>query len=199
MYDGDRLEIVMQFPNQVDGLSIEDLVLNNDTHIQIELSVRDCTQISENDIRRSWDNMNRDVLFTSKDLAGGYDDCYVAVGSRWKPDIAKQMALNDPYLLSHVSLFADGIEMIGDGDAYVFSATGEGKVSLCLFDIPVRSGKVRVLEKSEIKRKMLFSIPINCLITSLYVTRWLGPIGFAVSLPVATVYTIVAYVRVILA
>lgn len=138
-------------------------------------------------------------LVSAKILTGSINDCEVAVGSRWKLRFFSITNPRDPYLRSHFSLMAEGIELSKNEDRYTFESEGQGKVSLCLFDIPLSSAKVNVIDKRQIKLKMLYAAPLQYSAFSWIGIRYLGPLAPFIGIPFAVVYTLITYFRLIFA
>lgn len=197
VYTGERVEIVLQFPESVSAFTIFDLVLKDETHAQQHVQrefVGEFYGLSD-----TWSTMKRDVFYAVPLIGNDEGDCYVAVGSEWELNFGKNTTPRDPYLRKYVSLTAEGIDLKQEGEKYVFQSVGDGKVSLCIFGIPKYTKNVHVREKSEVKKKMLFTIPVESFSIVLYTVRWLGPFAFVIALPIAAAYTIVTYLRLLFA
>lgn len=199
IYTENRLELVLQFPERILSFTVSNLVLQDGTHVRQELQAGQFKEIATQDLDWIWFLMKRDGLFSPKFLQGSLDDCDVSVGSRWRVRFIDSFFPRDDYLRAHTSLTAEGIELMQDGDEYVFSSTGQGTVSLCLFGYPRCTGSVRVMEKQELKWKMLVTTPIQYLAIPIIALRFLGPLALVFGIPLAAGMTIVTYSRLLFA
>lgn len=199
IYTDERLELVLRFPDFISNITVSDLILQDGEHVRQSMQTDTFQEIEHLDMDGTWFCMKRDALFLPKIIQGELNDCDVAVGSRWKLRFTERTYPRDPYLRKRLSLSAEGIDMKKEGDEYVFASVGEGRVSLCLFGVPCSSGKVRVLEKQDLKHKMVFAAPVEYFAFALLSLRYLSPLGLVITFPVAVGYTLVTYFRMIFA
>ena len=193
IYANERLEIVLRFPEAVTSFTIYDLILHDGTHVKQDVKNDAVSEFEGLD--DTWSTMERDILYFSPLVGKEKNDCYVAVGSEWALKYAKYTSPRDPYLRKHVSLTSEGIELEKEEEKYIFRSIGDGTVSLCIFGIPQKTVNVHVREKSEVKRKMLLTVPSQSFVGALYTVHWLGPLAFIIASPIAVVYTITTYFR----
>lgn len=137
--------------------------------------------------------------FTVNAYDGDRDAVFTSVGSEWKLDFLFKKGMDDPYLLRHIELAADGIELQKQGDAYVFTAVGDGYVSLLFCGIQCSKELVHVREKGEIKRTLLPSVFVNSAAFGLAFGYWLGPVALVAALPVGLVFGVVKVIRILTA
>ena len=192
IFSGDRMEVIMQFPDHISEFTLFDLVLQDGTSVQQNMKT-DSGFSSAGDMSDVWALKKHDAFYAYPLIGKDQEICFVTVGSEWEFRFKEYTSPRDPYLRKHITLEADGIELKKDGEKYVFQSLGDGEVSLCMFGVPCMTVKTHVMEKSAIRQKMLLTVPIESVAVAIYSVHWLGPLALVVALPLAGAYTIFTF------